>query len=92
MASLDPHDRATVERLGENWREQIIMEESFIGGIYHHLTHTAHMLWERVVTLLDDVRHDIDRTQGKFQVRMLVHGAAINFRQRGLGCHIAASI
>ena len=72
VASLDPVDRSALDRLAENWREQLGMEEEFIQGIYHHLTHTVQMLWERVLVMLDDVHLDVERSQFKFQ-RQLEH-------------------
>ena len=46
-----------------------MLEESFIAGTYHHLNHTSHMLWDRVLNMLEEVHTDIEKNQYKFQVR-----------------------
>lgn len=70
IAGLDASDRSTLDRLAANWREQLALEEAFILGLYHHLTHTFHMLWDRVLTLLDDVEADVTRTRAKLMDRL----------------------
>ena len=68
VAALQPSDRASLERLGGNWSEQLLLEEGFLNAVYHHLQYTLHMIWEHVQKLMEDVADDVEDLQHKYRV------------------------
>ena len=68
VAALQPGDKASLERLGENWSEQLLLEEGFLNAVYHHLQYTLHMIWDHVQKLMEDVADDVEDLQHKYRV------------------------
>lgn len=70
VAALQPGDRASLERLGENWSEQLLLEEGFLNAVYHHLQYTLYMIWDHIQKLLEDVADDVEDLQHKYKKRL----------------------
>ncbi len=37
ISALSPSDKVSLQRLGQNWSEQLQLEEGFLSAVYHHL-------------------------------------------------------